>query len=85
MESMEVESYRNLHTSIWEGRSCTEGMQTRKGLCIYHVGSDECGTGVTENKIRQLSSLRNMGVLLKGLSEYDDYRILVLPDHATPG
>jgi 2,3-bisphosphoglycerate-independent phosphoglycerate mutase len=90
MESMEVEGATgNLHTNyMGKAEAALKACKQGKDFVYIHVEApDECGhRGEAENKVRAIELIDEqiIGVLLNGLSEYDDYRILVLPDHATP-
>ncbi len=54
---------------------------------VHVEAPDECGhRGEIANKVKaiELIDQRVLAVLLEGLSVYDDYKILILPDHPTP-
>jgi 2,3-bisphosphoglycerate-independent phosphoglycerate mutase len=54
---------------------------------IHLEAPDECGHhGEIENKVKAIELIDNLVLnpLLKGLDEYDEYSILLLPDHPTP-
>ncbi len=54
---------------------------------IHIEAPDECGHRYEiDNKVKSIELIdeRVVGPLLKGLEKYDDYKILVLPDHPTP-
>jgi 2,3-bisphosphoglycerate-independent phosphoglycerate mutase len=60
----------------------------RVDIAYIHVEApDEAGhAGNYEDKIRAIEDFdaRVVGNVLKGITAFDDYRILILPDHATP-
>lgn len=60
----------------------------RVDIAYIHVEApDEAGhSGRYEDKIRAIEDIdsRVVGNVLKGIVKFDDYRILILPDHATP-
>mgnify|MGYP003292241391 CR=1 FL=1 len=48
---------------------------------------DECGhRNEPENKVRAIELIdeKVLAILLEGLEKYDDYKIMILPDHPTP-
>lgn len=54
---------------------------------IHLEAPDECGhRGETANKVHAIELIDELvlGTVLKGLDKYDDYRILIMPDHPTP-
>ena len=54
---------------------------------IHLEAPDECGhRHEVENKVRSIELIdsRVLAPLLKGMEQFDEYRILVLPDHPTP-
>lgn len=54
---------------------------------VHFEAPDECGhRNEPENKVRAIELIDEqvLPVLLKGLEEYDDYKIMILPDHPTP-
>ena len=59
----------------------------KKDLVFVHVeASDEAGhQGSTKDKIRALENFdRLVKIILEGLKKYPNYRVLLVPDHATP-
>lgn len=54
---------------------------------IHLEAPDECGhRNELENKIRSLELIdqKVVGPVLKALENYDDFKVMILPDHATP-
>ena len=54
---------------------------------ILILTPDECGHRYEiENKKRSLELIdeKILGPVLNALEEYDDYKVLIMPDHATP-
>jgi 2,3-bisphosphoglycerate-independent phosphoglycerate mutase len=54
---------------------------------IHVEAPDECGhRGETENKIKAIELIDSeiLGRVLPQLNSYDDYKVLLLPDHPTP-
>lgn len=57
-------------------------------LVYLHIEApDECGHRFeTENKVKSIELIDSLvlGPIVKGLKKYDDFRILIMPDHPTP-
>ncbi len=57
-------------------------------LVYVHIEApDECGhRGEADNKVKAIEMIdsRLLAPLLKGLEDYTNYRIMILPDHPTP-
>lgn len=54
---------------------------------IHLEAPDECGhRHELENKVRSLELIdqKVLGPVLEALEQYDDYKVMILPDHATP-
>ncbi len=54
---------------------------------IHFEAPDECGhRREAENKVRSIELIdeKVLPIIIDGLEKYDDYKILVLPDHPTP-
>lgn len=54
---------------------------------MHFEAPDECGhRGEVQNKVRAIELIdeRVLPILFEGLDAYDDYKIMVLPDHPTP-
>ena len=54
---------------------------------VHFEATDECGhRNEPENKVKaiELIDSRVLPLLFEGLKKYDDYKIMVLPDHPTP-
>ncbi len=54
---------------------------------IHVEAPDECGhRHEIENKVKSIELIdeKILGPLLKALEEYDDYKVMILPDHPTP-
>ena len=54
---------------------------------IHFEAPDECGhRNEPENKVRAIELIdeRVLPIVLKSLEKYDDYKIMILPDHPTP-
>lgn len=63
-------------------------LKNGKDFVYIHVEApDECGhRNEPENKVRAIELIDELvlGPVLEGLKEYDDYKIMILPDHPTP-
>lgn len=56
-------------------------------MYLHIEAPDECGhRHEIENKVKSIELIDEhvVGTIIKGLEKYDDYRILILPDHPTP-
>lgn len=54
---------------------------------MHFEAPDECGhRNEPENKVRSIELIDELvlPVVLKALDEYDDYKVMILPDHPTP-
>ena len=79
----------NIHTNFkGKAEAALKELQSGKDFVYVHVEApDECGHRFEiENKVKAIEYLDSLvvGTLLEGLAAYDDYSILVLPDHPTP-
>ena len=90
LDSVEVEGATgNIHTNF-RGKAVAALNELRKGKDFVYVhveAPDECGHRFEiENKVKSIEYIDDLvvGTLLEGLSEFEDYSILVLPDHPTP-
>ena len=64
-----------------------QALHTHDFVCIHVEAPDEAGhAGNIDEKIRAIENIDSkiIGTLLDGLKSLDDYRMLVVPDHATP-
>ena len=64
-----------------------EAIETHDLVLIHIEAPDEAGhEGNTHEKVRAIESIdkKIVGPVLDALKKYDDFRILVLPDHYTP-
>ena len=56
-------------------------------MYIHVEAPDECGHRFEiKNKVLSLEYIdkRVLEIVLKGLEQFDDYKIMIVPDHATP-
>ena len=74
----------------FEGKALAALRELANGqdLVFLHIEApDECGhRGEVDNKVKSIELIdsRALGLLLEGLAIYDDYKILIMPDHPTP-
>ena len=63
-------------------------LESGKDFVYIHIEApDECGhRNEPENKVRAIELIdeKVLSILLEGLEKYDDYKIMILPDHPTP-
>jgi len=79
----------NVHTNfIGKANAAIEAIDSGKDFVYVHVEApDECGHRYEiDNKVKSIELLDSqvVGPILEGLKKYDQYRVLVLPDHPTP-
>ncbi len=79
----------NIHTNfIGKAQAALKELENGKDFVYIHVEApDECGHRYEiENKVKSIEYLDKqvVGTLLTGLEQYDDYKVLILPDHPTP-
>ncbi len=90
MKSVDVEGATgNIHTNfIGKAKAALAELESGQDFIYLHIEApDECGhRHEIENKVKSIEIIDEQVVstLLKGLEIYDDYKILVLPDHPTP-
>ncbi len=90
MKSVDVEGATgNIHTNF-KGKAeaaLNELRQGRDFVYIHIEAPDECGhQGQLKEKIRSIELIDSLvlDTLIKGMEGWDDYRLMVLPDHPTP-
>ena len=90
LKSIDVEGATgNIHTNF-EGKAqaALKELESGQDFVYLHIEApDECGhQNDIENKVRSIELIdeKVLGILLKGLEKFEDYRILLLPDHPTP-
>ena len=74
-----------------DGNDREAAVEALKNGCDYayiHIEApDECGhRREPENKVRAIEIIDEqvLPILFEGLKDYDDYKIMILPDHPTP-
>lgn len=90
MEVAEVEGATGYIDTNFEGKA-NAGLKLLDDGCdmvyIHFEAPDECGhRNEPENKVRSIELIdeRVLPILFEGLKKYDDYKIMILPDHPTP-
>lgn len=90
MEVAEVEGATGYIDTNFEGKAKAGIELLDKGcdmVYIHFEAPDECGhRNEPENKIKSIEMIdeRVLPILFEGLKKYDDYKIMILPDHPTP-
>ena len=89
MEVAEVPGATGYIDTDFEGKAkAALDLLTRNDLVYVHFEApDECGQrNEPENKEKAIEMIdsRVLPILEKGLEQYEDYKILLLPDHPTP-
>ena len=89
MEVAEVPGATGYIDTNFEGKAkAALNLLTRNDLVYVHFEApDECGhRNEPENKVKAIEMIdsRVLPILEEGLAQYDDYKILLLPDHPTP-
>lgn len=70
-----------------KAQACVKALDSCDFVYVHLEAPDECGhRGEVENKVRSLELIdsRVLSVILQKLETFEDYSIMVLPDHATP-
>lgn len=89
MEVAEVPGATGYIDTDFEGKAkAALELLTRNDLVYVHFEApDECGhRNEPENKVKAIEMIdsRVLPILEEGLEQYEDYKILLLPDHPTP-
>lgn len=90
MRSIDVEGTTgNIHTNF-RGKALAVLDELAKGqdfVYIHIEAPDECGHRYEiENKVKSIEIIDRdvVGIIKEGLEKYDEYKIMILPDHPTP-
>lgn len=90
LDSVDVEGVTgNIHTNFkGKAEAALKELRNGKDFVYIHIEApDECGHRFEiENKVKSIEYIDKLvvGTLLHGLEAFDDYSIMVLPDHPTP-
>ncbi|MCH5317215.1 MAG: cofactor-independent phosphoglycerate mutase [Eubacterium sp.] len=89
MEVAEVEGATGYIDTNFEGKAkaALDILERNDLVYIHFEATDECGhRNEPENKVKAIEIIdqRVLPILFEGLKKYDDYKIMILPDHPTP-
>ncbi len=89
METPDVEGATGYIDTNFEGKAecAIEELKTKDFVYIHIEAPDECGhRNEPENKVKAIEMIdeRVLAKVLPELDKYDDYKVMVLPDHPTP-
>lgn len=89
MEVAEVEGATGYIDTNFEGKAnaALDLLERNDLVYIHFEAPDECGhRNEPENKVKAIEMIdeRVLPILFDGLKKYDDYKIMILPDHPTP-
>jgi 2,3-bisphosphoglycerate-independent phosphoglycerate mutase len=90
LRSIDVEGATgNIHTNFrGKAEAALKELDAGSDFVYIHIEApDECGHRYEiENKVRSIEIIDELvvGPLLREMEKYDDYRVLLLPDHPTP-
>ena len=89
MASPDVEGATGYIDTNFDGKAdcAIEELKTKDFVYIHIEAPDECGhRNEPENKVKSIEIIdkKVLAKLIPALDEYDDYKVMVLPDHPTP-
>lgn len=89
MDAPDVEGATGYIDTNFDGKAdcAIEELKSKDFVYIHLEAPDECGhRNEPDNKVKSIEIIdeKILGKLLSALEEYDDYKIMVLPDHPTP-
>lgn len=89
MGSPDVDGATGYIDTNFEGKAdcAIEELKTKDFVYIHIEAPDECGhRNEPENKVKAIEMIdeRVLAKVLPELDKYDDYKVMVLPDHPTP-
>ncbi|MBQ8028846.1 MAG: cofactor-independent phosphoglycerate mutase [Clostridia bacterium] len=90
MEAPDVPGATGYIDTNFEGKAKEAINQLKDGkdfVYIHFEAPDECGhRNEPQNKVRSIELIDELvlPIVLEGLEEFDDYKIMILPDHPTP-
>lgn len=89
MEVAEVDGATGYIDTNFEGKAnaALDLLERNDLVYIHFEAPDECGhRNEPENKVKAIEMIdsRVLPILFDGLKKYDDYKIMILPDHPTP-
>jgi 2,3-bisphosphoglycerate-independent phosphoglycerate mutase len=89
MASPDVDGATGYIDTNFDGKAecAIKELETKDFVYIHLEAPDECGhRNEPENKVKAIEIIdeKILGKILPALEKYDDYKIMVLPDHPTP-
>ncbi len=89
MNAPEVEGATGYIDTNFEGKAecAIKELETKDFVYIHIEAPDECGhRNEPENKVKSIEIIdeKVLSKVVEDLDKYDDYKIMVLPDHPTP-
>lgn len=90
MNTPDVEGATGYIDTNFEGKAqkAVEELENGSDFVYIHIEApDECGhRNEPENKVKaiELIDSRVLPIILEALEKYDDYKVMILPDHPTP-
>ena len=90
MDVIEVEGATGYIDTNFDGKAAAAIQALENGTDFVYIhleAPDECGhRNEMENKIKSLELIdqKVIAPVLAALEQYDDYKVMILPDHATP-
>ncbi|MFI3141176.1 MAG: cofactor-independent phosphoglycerate mutase [Clostridia bacterium] len=90
MNTPEVEGATGYIDTNFKGKAECAVKELEDGCDFVYIhieAPDECGhRGEVENKIKAIEMIDEqvLSILLPALEKYDDYKVMILPDHPTP-
>lgn len=90
MNTPDVEGATGYIDTNFEGKAqkAVEELESGSDFVYIHIEApDECGhRNEPENKVKaiELIDSRVLPIVLEALEKYDDYKVMILPDHPTP-
>lgn len=90
MNTPEVEGATGYIDTNFKGKAECAVAELEAGCDFVYIhieAPDECGhRGEVQNKIRAIEIIDEqvLPILLEALEKYDDYKVMILPDHPTP-
>lgn len=90
MNTPEVEGATGYIDTNFKGKAECAVEELKNGCDFVYIhieAPDECGhRGEVQNKIKAIEMIDEqvLSILLPALEEYDDYKVMILPDHPTP-
>lgn len=89
MAAPDVEGATGYIDTNFDGKAqcAIEELKTKDFVYVHLEATDECGhRNEPENKVKAIEIIdeKILGAILPALEDYEDYKIMILPDHPTP-